>query len=100
MYNPKSYEHVANVGDRIKSMDFAGIEEHKDTYIVGEVLEKDGGCYTVKLDTRMYMGADITMKHLLNTGGEDIIYVPFRCGNEEITNSDYKVQRITKLGGK
>lgn len=93
--NTKSYKDVANVGDKIKCLDFAGVRD--DIYIIGSVIEKTENYFTVSLDKRICEGLDITKKHLLDTNGDNIYYVPFTCGNESITNKNYLVERITKI---
>ena len=94
----KNYKDTANVGDIIKSYDFAfaGID---DCYVVGKVLEKSETCdlgnfgaFKIEVVKRVINNEDVTEKQKKI---ENIFYVPFEF--DSYIHRENKLERVIKI---
>jgi len=94
----KNYKDTANVGDIIKSYDFA-FANIDDCYVVGKVLEKSEVCdlgnfgaFKIELIKRVVNNQDVTEKQKTI---ENIFYVPFEF--DSYVHRDNSLERVVKV---
>jgi hypothetical protein len=94
----KNYKDIANIGDVIKSYDFA-FAGKDDCYVIGKVLEKSDTCdlgnfgaFKIELIKRVIDNQDVTLKQKQI---DNIFYVPFQ--HDEYITRENSLDRVVKV---